>query len=93
MSRISLDNVKSIYEKLKIDPTDIPYVTMQKGMEVELEHGMVDPKTNITDDDLIMTAKIALAHLKEGIDYYELLEEMEKELKARSRVPDYFRSL
>ena len=33
------------------------------GINVELEHGTVDPATNVTDDDPVMTAKIALAHL------------------------------
>ena len=32
------------------------------GMNIELEHGLISPKTNVTDDDLVMTAKIALAH-------------------------------
>src|SRR5450756_2864067 len=39
------------------------------GINVELEHGTVDPATNVTDDDPEMTAKIALAHLNE-IPYY-----------------------
>ena len=40
------------------------------GINIELEHGTVDPLTNVTDDDLIMTAKIALAHLNEFDNYY-----------------------
>lgn len=48
------------------------------GMEVELEHGTTNVQTNVTNDDLIMTAKIALAHLRELPDYYERLEYMEK---------------
>lgn len=40
------------------------------GINIELEHGKVNPKTNITDDDLIKTAKIALAHLTEFPNYY-----------------------
>ena len=40
------------------------------GINIELEHGTVDPLTNVTDDDLIMTAKIALAHLNEFENYY-----------------------
>lgn len=34
-------------------------------MAVELEHGLRDPATNVTDDELVMTAKIALAHALE----------------------------
>ena len=39
-------------------------------MNVELEHGYVNPNTNVTNDDLLITAKIALAHLKEYPNYY-----------------------
>ena len=41
-----------------------------EGMNIELEHGLISPKTNVTDDDLVMTAKIALAHLNEFPNYY-----------------------
>ena len=47
-------------------------------MDVELEHGTRDPWTNVTNDDPIMTGKIALAHLNEFPDYYDRLEEMEE---------------
>ncbi len=41
-----------------------------EGLNIELEHGKVNKETNITNDDLIMTAKIALAHLNELPNYY-----------------------
>ena len=41
-----------------------------EGMNIELEHGLVNSKTNVTDDDIVMTAKIALAHLNEFPNYY-----------------------
>jgi hypothetical protein len=50
-------------------------------MEVELEHGLQDALTNVTDDDPIVTAKIALAHLNEFPDYYARLERMEDEAR------------
>ena len=40
------------------------------GINIELEHGVVEPKTNVTNNDLIVTAKIALAHLNELPNYY-----------------------
>lgn len=40
------------------------------GINIELEHGTINPKTNVTNDDLITTAKIALAHLNEFPNYY-----------------------
>jgi len=48
-------------------------------MDVEVEHGKISPKTNITNDDPLMTGKIALAHLNEFSDYYTRLERLEKE--------------
>ena len=57
------------------------------GLDVELEHGLVSPKTNVTDNDWNLTGKIALAHLNEFPDYYTRLAVLEREaaahLKAR----------
>jgi len=52
------------------------------GMNVELEHGLYDPKTNVTDDDPMLTFKIALAHLNEFPDYYVRLKKMEEEAES-----------
>ena len=41
-----------------------------EGINIELEHGIINPKTNVTNDNLILTAKIALAHLNEFPNYY-----------------------
>ena len=49
------------------------------GLGVELEHGLVDAHTNVTDDDPKTTGKIALAHLNEYPDYYTRLAKMENE--------------
>lgn len=54
------------------------------GLNVELEHGLIDPETNVTNDDPLVTAKIALAHLKEIPDYYTRLEEMEQKAESNS---------
>ncbi len=40
------------------------------GMNIELEHGKVNPFTNVTEDDPVLTARIALAHLNEYPNYY-----------------------
>jgi len=47
-----------------------------------LEHGTVDPRTNVTDDDPLVTGKIALAHLTEFPDYYTGWQEWKKRRKA-----------
>ncbi|PKK85282.1 MAG: hypothetical protein CVT48_06130 [Thermoplasmata archaeon HGW-Thermoplasmata-1] len=62
---------------LKWDKFDVDQ--FRRGMNVELEHGTRDPHTNVTNDDPLMTGKIALAHLNEFPDYYDWLEEMEEE--------------
>ncbi len=51
-------------------------------MDVELEHGLRDSETNVTNDDVLTTGKIAWAHLKEFPDYYDRLEQMEEEAEA-----------
>ena len=56
--------------------------TVPQGLEVEFEHGSSDPETNVTNDDPVLTGKIAWAHLKEIPDYYDRLEEMEDEAEA-----------
>jgi hypothetical protein len=70
-----------IGEEIGIDWSSAPFDTEQfrVGMEVELEHGRQDPATNVTDDDPVLSGKIALAHLNEFPDYYERLELMERE--------------
>jgi len=55
----------------------------RRGMEVELEHGSQDPVTNVTNDDPILTGKIAWAHLREFPDYYDRLDRMEAEAEGR----------
>jgi len=57
------------------------------GLDVELEHGLVDPHTNVTDDDPVVTGKIALAHLNEFPDYYTRLEKME--IEAESMIEEH----
>ncbi len=56
------------------------------GINIELEHGLVNPATNVTNDNLILTMKIALAHLNEFPDYYNKdygLPAFENSLKSR----------
>ena len=52
------------------------------GLDVELEHGLRSPKTNVTGDDWNITGKIALAHLNEFPDYYTRLAVLEGEAAA-----------
>ena len=73
------EEAKRIGAALGIDWSKFDVEQFRKGMDVELEHGLQDPNTNVTNDDPMMTGKIALAHLNEFPDYYTRLEEMEEE--------------
>lgn len=75
----TLEQAAAVAEELGIDFEAASFSAegFRRGMEVELEHGKRDPETNVTDDDPIVTGKIAWAHLKELPDYYERLGEME----------------
>jgi len=70
---------REIGEELGIDWSDFDVEQFRMGLDVELEHGMVDPDTDVTGDDAITTGKIALAHLNEFSDYYTRLKKMEEE--------------
>jgi hypothetical protein len=79
----SSDEARRIGEEIGIDWSSAPFAVEQfrMGMEVELEHGLHDLLTNVTDSDPMVTGKIALAHLKEFPDYYTRLARMEEEAK------------
>lgn len=56
------------------------------GLNIESEHGSINPYTNVTNDDIVLTAKIALAHLNEYPNYYNKdygLKTFEEFLKTR----------
>lgn len=73
------EEAKIIGEKLGIDWGKFDVEQFRMGMNVELEHGSINPVTNVTNDDPLMTGKIAFAHLNELPDYYTRLEKMEEE--------------
>ncbi len=78
----TFEEAKQIGAELGIDWSQYDVEQFRMGLDVELEHGLVDPHTNVTDDDPIMTGKIALAHLNELTDYYTRLEKMENEAES-----------
>jgi len=85
----TLDEARTAGERIGIDwdASRFGLEQFRMGMDVELEHGTADPGTNVTDDDIVMTAKIARAHLNEFPDYYTRLAKMEAEAKAERDVP------
>lgn len=80
----TIDEAREIAKKLKVDFSkekfDLNQFTM--GLNVELEHGTKFPNTNVTNNDPILTGKIALAHLMEFPDYYTRLKKLENEAKS-----------
>ena len=82
--------------KMKIEPK-----AFQAGLEVELEHGLQFRDANVTNNHPLLTGLIVLAHFKESLDYYRLLEVAELEgdlLKAvvrgqAKKIKDYYARL
>jgi len=77
--QFSSEEAKRIGDSLSIDWTQVDPEQFRTGLLVELEHGAIDPQTNVTNDDMSLTGKIALAHLKEFPDYYTRLAKLEAE--------------
>lgn len=73
------EEAKRIGNELGIDWDEVLLSEFRKGLGVELEHGPRDPETDVTNNDEILTGKIALAHLREFPDYYTRLEKLEVE--------------
>ncbi len=86
-SGFTAEEARRVGRQLGIDWAAAPFDLEQfrMGMDVELEHGIHDASTNVTDDDQLVTGKIALAHLNEFPDYYTRLERMEEEAKRAHR--------
>lgn len=79
----TIDEARDIGARIGVSWTDVDPEQFRLGLAVELEHGTVDPDTNVTNDDLVVTGKIALAHLHEIPDYYTRLARMEAEAEGR----------
>lgn len=79
---VGSDEARRIGTLLGIDWQKVDLDQFRRGLEVELEHGARDPETNVTDDDLNLTGKIAWAHLNEFPDYYTRLDKLEAEADA-----------
>ena len=75
-------DARRIGDALGINWAEVSLDEFQAGLGVELEHGARDLETNVTNDDEILTGKIALAHLKEFPDYYTRLAQLEKDADA-----------
>lgn len=76
--RFTAAEAKRVGEKLGVKWDKWNVSQFRRGMNVELEHGLRSLETNVTNDNPVVTGKIALAHLNEFPDYYDRLEKLEK---------------
>ena len=81
-TKTSEEQARTVGTTLGIDWGRVDLQQFRRGLEVEMEHGARDPLTNVTNDDLMLTGKIALAHLNEIKDYYTRLDRMEAEAES-----------
>ena len=79
MKKLNSKDAKVIGDDLGINWNEVKLKEFTKGVNVELEHGTKYPETNVTNNDKILTGKIAWAHLKEFPDYYTRLAKLETE--------------
>ena len=66
----NLQDVYRVASLLNVDFSQFTPEEFLEGINIELEHGKINPQTNVTNDDLLMTSKIALAQLNEFPNYY-----------------------
>jgi hypothetical protein len=79
---VPINTVRAVIKEFNIDEKVLPAKTLQKWAKIELEHGTMYKKTNITNDNPRMTLMITLAHLMEFPDYYPRLIKMEHEAES-----------
>lgn len=75
--KITTEQARIFFNSFKLNPKKISLVEWTYGMNVELEHGRVNRRTNVTNDNFLKTAKIALVHIMEFPDYYKRLKKLE----------------
>jgi hypothetical protein len=78
-AKVSSDEAREILSEVNVEKMDIELAEFRQGLEVELEHGTRFKDANVTNNHPILTGKIVLAHLKESLYYYKLLEVAELE--------------
>jgi hypothetical protein len=87
MRRISTHEARLAGNIVNVNWGVVDFDEFKAGMEEELEHGTEFPSTDVTQDDLIKVAKIALAHLREDPKYYSKLKKTFKETAMDGPAP------
>ena len=69
----------NLAKEFNINLKIVPFDEWLDGLNIELEHGKkVSKITNITNDDVNLTARIVISHLQEDPRYYKYLKAMEQ---------------
>ena len=84
---VPLNLIRKVWDDLGVDPEHVIFEQFAQGCRIEMEHGTMLGSTNITNDELHISALIALAHLKEGKHYYTWLKQMEEYMDANDEKP------
>jgi len=77
--KVEPNEAQTILKEVNVEGMDIDLEDFRAGLEVELEHGTRFKDANVTNNHPVLTGKIVMAHLKESLDYYKLLEVAEIE--------------
>ena len=87
---VDLKEAELIAKTVGSEALQVSTENFRLGLEIELEHGLMFPDANVTNNHPILTGKIVLAHLKEMLDYYTRLEvaEIEGDMLKASRAGD-----
>ena len=100
-AQVKLAEAKKILRQLNKSGMKIDPEQFRAGLEVELEHGTMFPRYNVTNNHPMLTGKIVLAHFMEMLDYYLRLEKAELEgdllgalrKKDMTKARNYFKRL
>lgn len=76
MKKPTLKLLRQIVKSIGVHRLPFDIRELQKGFMIEAEHGTVNPITNVTNDDPVLTTKIAMAHLFENPNYYKILSQV-----------------
>ncbi|HEN20717.1 MAG TPA: hypothetical protein ENN86_01765 [Desulfobacteraceae bacterium] len=77
--KVSIKEAEIILAEINKKSMDIELKEFRAGLEVELEHGLQFKDANVTNNHPLLTGLIVMAHFKESLDYYRLLEVAELE--------------
>jgi len=76
---VTAEESQKLLDMVNAEKMPIGVEQFRMGLDVELEHGVMYPDANVTNNHPVLTAKIVLAHMKEALDYYERLDVAEIE--------------